>query len=810
VPASTDPSSTTLAKYPGYASISDVQAAWTLFLRQRPDLGVGTAAAANSSVITFTIDAYNAQQNTAFTAMMERMASNGGGTYYQAGSDTDLAAALGDIQKQIQAVNSTFASVSLPVSVSVRGTYLNQVYLGMFRPDANAKPNWVGNLKQYQLAADANGNLYLADSKNVAAQSPTTGFIKTGAISFWTKASTFWDPSFYGNSQGAGGNSDSPDGDLVEKGAAAQYLRTAFATDQTGRKVYTCTGNCTNGSLLSATPFSTGNASIVASMLGLQSTDTISASSIINWVRGGNVLQDDPATTNANAPTTYNIRGFAHGDVLHSRPAVVNYYRNGNLNDIVVFYGSNDGMLHAITGGQGTNGGTELWAFAPVEGFGQFKRMYQHSPQIASSTPKPYFVDGSPTVYTVTDPNTKAVTQAYLFMTMRRGGRVMYAFDVTDPSTPKLLWKHSASDAGFGELGQTWSDLRVANIPALKSSPVLIFGLGYDPVVNDFGQVPTAPQGRGVMVLNATTGEIVWQAGPAVTTGANALKVPGMAYPIPANIAIYDSNLDGYVDRLYAADTGGNIWRININDPSPANWTVSQLASLGGTGANARRFLFAPDIVPASALVATDSLLIGSGDREHPFDTSVTNRYYMIKDSHAMYAQRSTPIVEGAAGSTVGVAGQLYDATSNLVQVGTADQAATAKTALSNASGWYITLNAGEKVVGGSTTMDGTVNFTTNVPATVAANACTSNLGEARFYMVNYLTGASNVDVTLGGADSRYVVLAGGGFAPTPVPISVQIGDKDYLAVVSGPNVFTSSGPVLGRRYRTYWRRSID
>ena len=38
------------------------------------------------------------------------------------------------IFSEIQAVNSVFASVSLPVSVNTQGYFLNQVYVGMFRP----------------------------------------------------------------------------------------------------------------------------------------------------------------------------------------------------------------------------------------------------------------------------------------------------------------------------------------------------------------------------------------------------------------------------------------------------------------------------------------------------------------------------------------------------------------------------------------------------------------------------------------------------------------------------------------------------
>ena len=48
------------------------------------------------------------------------------------------------------------------------------------------------------------------------------------------------------------------------------------------------------------------------------------------------------------------MRASVHGDVLHSRPAVINYNRNGDENDVYIFYGANDGMLHAIKGGQST------------------------------------------------------------------------------------------------------------------------------------------------------------------------------------------------------------------------------------------------------------------------------------------------------------------------------------------------------------------------------------------------------------------------------------------------------------------------
>ena len=59
------------------------------------------------------------------------MARMGGGTYSASNSSAELVNQIKAFFAQIQAVNSVAASVALPVSVNVRGTYLNQIYMGM-------------------------------------------------------------------------------------------------------------------------------------------------------------------------------------------------------------------------------------------------------------------------------------------------------------------------------------------------------------------------------------------------------------------------------------------------------------------------------------------------------------------------------------------------------------------------------------------------------------------------------------------------------------------------------------------------------
>src|SRR5690606_4908599 len=122
-------------------------------------------------------------------------------------------------------------------------------------------------------------------------------------------------------------------------------------------------------------------------------------------------------------------------------------------------------------------------------------------------------------------------------------------------------------------------------------------------------------------------------------------------------------------------DTGGNVWRIDMNSTDVTQWSVTRLASLadtsGLTGAadsdrsGLRKFQFPPDVVYHED--GYDAVLIGSGDREHPFDTSVVNRMYMLKDT----GTGTTPV--HGTGTTSGVdatfvEADLFDATSNCIQ----------------------------------------------------------------------------------------------------------------------------------------------
>ena len=1020
----------------------------------------------SQGITTYTIGALGTTCNAQYPALLSSMATAGGGKYFPTDADSvsSISDAISQILNEIQSVNSVFASASLPVSVNSEGTFLNQIFLGMFRPDASAAPRWVGNLKQFQLvripSTATTGPLVLGDANlQPAISSAGTGFIKPSSVSFWTYKTIGVEPDLSGgffknNPLGTSTNAaelaalayDSADGEVVEKGGAAQQIRKAVLTatyPSTLRNIYTyCPSGtgCVNALTDSSNAFTVANTAVLSSTPSLNpstitrsgavatmttpsahnfivgdsvtvtgavqsdyngtktvlttptattftfavndfppfpatgsytasapgtpnsvtlaragttvtatstahgyangdtisiaganqggyngsfvivgvtantftyqvietpvspagggtvkknsppaaptfsidtvansgviraagsvtvtvkttaahgyavnnqvtlasvkdaagnlipeynasqritsvpstttfrfdllaaqiapatpATGTITASkvatvkiislltrvgatatatvaahgfangttvaiagtaganesaylgsytianvtantfdytvtlspvspatgsitvtkvgvsnrtSLINWVRGEDNVGDERGPGGS-----VTVRPSVHGDVLHSRPAVINYVEgSGGINDkLVVFYGSNDGLFRAINGSQTDSIGSvppggELWSLVLSEHYGKLNRQRINAPELAippsasvGSLPKDYFVDGSTGIFQKLN-SSGNVAQAFLYLTMRRGGRFIYAIDVTNPVSPQFMWKISSSDLTnlYTELGQTWSRPRVTVVNGYVN-PVLIFGGGYAPT-QDNEPPTTDAMGRAIYVLDATTGALIWKAtattdlsSSCTTVGAAAAvvgppaipevpsyvncKVPEMKYAIPSEVTFKDRDSDGFVDRLYAGDVGGNMWRVDFvtsldglaasKSNVPANWRVTKLAALGcETGAppcivsatqlntTPRKFFFPPSAISVGATSETivagsfDALVLGSGDREHPLISSgsqlVSNRFYMIKDDvTSAYPQRSGTDLAGITGVTL-------------------------------------------------------------------------------------------------------------------------------------------------------------
>jgi type IV pilus assembly protein PilY1 len=714
------------------------------------------------NIITHAVAVTGAASDGLYPNFMRSIANWGLGQYHEASNPDALVSSLLTIFNSIQAVNSVFASASLPVAVNARGTYLNQVYMGMFRPDALAKPRWRGNLKQYKFALDSVGALSLVDSVNRNAINSGTGFIAPDAVSFWSASSSFWTNQPSGTPASV---SDSPDGEVVEKGGAAQRLREKYASNQADRNVLTCV-SCSEGTSLmgsTSTQFKDSNSAITTAMLGVTSSTV--RTDMINWVRGADNRTGDELGPGGGVT----IRPSVHGDVLHSRPVVINY---GGSTGVVVFYGANDGMLHAINGNQtGSGAGENLWSFLPQEMFAKLNRIYGNSPEIrmpntpaaTPATPRDYFVDGPIGLYQKIEGGT--TTKAIIYVTMRRGGRVLYALDVTNPSSPKYLWKKDQTD--LVKLGQTWSEPKVIRIKG-NDNPVLVFGAGYDANAEDSASPGTTTMGHAIYLLDAIEGGLLKEFSP-------------MTRSVPADVTPVDSDYDGKIDRIYAVDLGGQVWRIDLENALGSGdkdyWGIYKLADLSGGSSSGRKFFFAPDAVVTKSFTA---LQFGSGDREKPLLGTNQDHLFSIFDKRP---EKGTP-----TDFTATVFNQLLPVTDS-----------------SNTAGYgcYIALSTGEKSVNAATTFAGDSYFGTNRPTPPTANSCAANLGEAKGYKFPLFCIAPTS-----------WVFPGGGLPPSPIAGIVRVeqnGKTKDVSFITGGNPGSPLAPIKPvpnidkARTRTYW-----
>jgi type IV pilus assembly protein PilY1 len=796
-------------------SASNVADEWTRFMHES-SLGVVT--------YTVDVDKITTGQGPGWSALLRSMAEITGGTRYDVTSGNggaDVADALGRIFSKIQAVNSVFASVSLPVSITSQSTFANQVFVGMFRPDRNLNPRWAGNLKQYKLGIDG-GDLHTLDADDERAINSLTGFISECARSFWTPSAvdTYWAH----NPQGAclavpnSDESNYPDGNVVEKGGQGYGLR-----DSTTRTVQTCSpafASCT-----ALTNFAESNNAITTGLLNAANTNE--RNRLIRWQRGLDQKDEDidgDIAASSNSAAT-EMRSSGHGDVVHGRPVAVDFGAAG-APQVVVFYGGNDGVLRAVNGNRsaainGVAAGDELWAFVAPEFYGHIKRLFDNTVAINytgavvpdGSLPKPYGFDGPLSVV-------ESGSSMWLYAAARRGGRFLYAFDVSgiddSPATVSMKWKLGCPNldndtdcsSGFSEIGQTWSApkaiLTNGHTSGGFAAPMLIFGGGNDPCEDsDPHSCTTSAKGRQVYVLDANDGSV--------------LKTFITDRPVVADVFVVPDGSTGLARYAYAVDMGGNIYRISgasadvpFGATAPSAWTMTKIASLGCDAASFsspsadcamnRKFMFMPDIVEKSGIF---HILLGSGDREKPlvnFDDAyaVENYFFMVKDHPADPNWLTDEL------ATCGPAVICLDSLLTIANDGSDPDAAD----LAAAKGWALALRDHEQAVTSAITVFGTTTFSTHTPTIPVANSCTSNLGTARVYNVRYANAAA-----IAGPNNRDQEISGGGLPPSPVAGMVELDDGTVVPFIIGghPDSALESllpgSPAAGTQPKslTYW-----
>ncbi len=635
-------------------------------------------------------------------------AKRGGGKYYTANDTASLANAMSNIVTSILTTNTTFTAPTVAVNSFNRTQNLSELFISVFRP--SGRTHWPGNLKKFRLRSDS----VIVDATGAPAIDPGTDFFKDTSRSIWSATA---------------------DGPNVDAGGAANLIPVPAS-----RLVYTYLG--TPSLTAAANRVAKTNAGITNGLLNTGTPGDPTRDQVIDFING----LDLPDTNQNNI---LNEPRHQMGDPLHSQPVSMIY--GPSLADGVVFFATNDGYLHAID----ITTGIEKWSFVPSEFLGNQIDLYKDE----SSASKQYGIDGDLRLQTIAN-NDGIITageKVYLYFGMRRGGDFYYALDVSDPNAPSVMFR--LDGAQLPGLGQSWATpvpthMNISGATQNASKLVLVIAGGYEPD-QDNSALTTDTIGNSIFIVDAVSGARLWYG----SNTAGATKVfntanRAMNYSFPAHVRVADFDGDGYADRIYAADMGGQVWRFDVSNGQPAASLIAGgvIAQLGGAPSAApaltdvRRFYYAPDIAVVSTRTENFTHIgIGSGHREHPLSTSGHDRFYALRDYNV---------------------GQLTQAQFNALTIitdGSLAPVTTVNTTVPHGSaGWRLDLNiggwTGEKVLAEARTFNNEVIFSTFMPGS-GGNSCQPQLGINRIYQMNIFNGApvTNLD---GSSDPTTLTMA--------------------------------------------------
>ena len=646
---------------------------------------------AGSNVRTYSIG-FHVDQDGSASRFLQTLASEGGGTAYSADNSASLVSAINSILEDVAKDGRTFSGVSTSISPNTLKTS-NKTFLALFQPTQHAA--WEGNVKGYFLRAGVLVDL----SGDVATESTTSGIIfKEGAQSFWSTEAD-------GADIGLGGL----------KNTLGQGTRSLYVITDPDESDDILLSDGSHNLSTSNPDFATQSRRSAAQLLGLPANARYTdVRNLINWMRSSRM-----------------------GDPLHSAPVMIDY---GGETGQVLFASTNQGFLHAFNVNHPTaindlTGGTELFAFMPYENLSKQHRA-QSNP---ISDNHVYGIDGE-LKFWVRDLNSDGIInhsdKVYLFFGMRRGGNVYYGMDVTDPTAPRVMWKIKAGSAGFEKLGQTWSAPAIVNLEnGGTDKTALIFGGGYDTAEDIRAQARNSDgdsKGMGIYIIDPLTGDLL------NSIGYNSdflTQVPEMKYAVPSEIRVIDTDTDGYADRMYFGDMGGNLWRVDIDNDiqitDASALSGYKLAYLSGASASENRRFYYPPAVAYTWHNGSKKLAvaIGSGYRAHPLDNTISDRMHVVFDDDI--ETRAPATTPSAITET-----SLEDLTENLIQEGNSAAARTAAIAALNAAkGWRIDLSSGEKSLSSPIIFENKLLFTTfsQGESVLCGLKTTSN----RYYAIN-------------------------------------------------------------------------
>ncbi|MDA8622315.1 PilC/PilY family type IV pilus protein, partial [Psychrosphaera sp.] len=503
----------------------------------------------------------------------------------------------------------------------------------------------------------------------------TDGFFKDSAHDWWATSASLSGP-------------------FVGRGGAA-------SRQSAPRNVYSNMAN-------SSVPFTDGDDRLTKSKLGISGEPNSNSLrlSMVDWIRGYDAtdLDDDGVT---NEPR------YQMADPLHSEPLFFQYSDRSS-----VFIGTNEGYVLSID----AETGVENWAFIPEDLLPNLHNYYENDSVFNTRT---YGMDGAINAWTEDG-------KSYIIVGQRRGGRNYYVLDVTSPTQPIFKYMIEGGTGDYRDLGQSWSKPTITKIKENGTERrVFVIGGGYDTNQDSNTFRDKDNEGTSVFIVDVSDGRLI-----AEIKDGGSHDVDDMDYSIPSRVAVIDRDFDGFMDHMYFADMGGNLFRVDVYNDESLNqmfkgekiYTTSQNFSRSKN----RRFYYAPDV--AEIVHQQEhyyAVSIGSGYRAHPLNEDIDDSVLMIKDKGVF-----APDEDGE---------YTFPTISNIAQL---DATTPSVDDISSYDGYEFNLTRGEKVITGVTVINSKLIFTTYDPSSAGLieNSCSAAQGGGRLYIIDLLDGSAIQD----------------------------------------------------------------